>query len=93
MLIQPFTVTRARTGHQSFGRGRETARTLIYSYNISDATGNFFRYCSPHPDHRPYHHKHVYDAITRDEIHPPMRLEEYEVPHIDEVIEELLTLQ
>lgn len=76
-----------------FSKGRETARTLTYSYNVSDEKGNFFRYCSPHEDHRPYHHKHLYDPITRIELLPPDRVNEESVPHIDEVIEEILKLK
>jgi hypothetical protein len=76
---------------QVFGKGRESARTYSYTYNVSDSIGNFFRYCSPH-DHRPYHHKHTYDSITRVQIHPPQKIGDDDYPHIDQVIDELLAL-
>jgi hypothetical protein len=71
---------------------QDVARTFSYSYNVSDSVGSIFRYCSPH-HHRKYHHKHVYDLITRNESKKsPLRIGEDEYPHINEVIEELLKL-
>lgn len=77
---------------QELGR-LKVARTYAYSYNVSDSIGNFFRYYSPHPSHRAYHHKHVYDEITRDEKHSsPFVVGEDDYPHVNEVIDEALRL-
>jgi hypothetical protein len=43
---------------------RPRARTFAYSYHAlipKPNARNLIRYCSPH-DHRPFHHKHVYDT-------------------------------
>jgi hypothetical protein len=77
---------------RSAGRGLESAKTYSYSYAAYDNTGCLFRYCSPHPFHNKFHHKHVYDEVTRVEVTPLKMLGEDEFPHVDEVIEELLKL-
>jgi hypothetical protein len=74
------------------GRNVEAAKTYSYTYAVSDDKGCLFRYCSAHPTHNKFHHKHVYDLITRQELKPPKKLDDEEVPHIDEVIDELLAL-
>jgi hypothetical protein len=74
------------------GKGLESARTYSYSYVVSDRSGCLFRYCSPHATHNQFHHKHLYDPITRQQVLPPLQIGEDDYPHVDEVIEELLAL-
>jgi hypothetical protein len=47
-------------------------QTATYTYHVTvEGLGNLLRYCGPHddeahPDHKPYHHKHVYDVLRGD---------------------------
>ena len=77
---------------KSYGRGLEVARTYSYRYAAYDKLGCVFRYCSPHESHNIFHHKHVYDPLTRRELTPPRRIGDDEYPHVHEIFEELLAL-
>lgn len=62
-------------------------QTVDYSYNASlDGVGNIFRYCSPHPDHNTFHHRHTYDVFSGDQFG---NVSESGWPTLGEVIEEL----
>lgn len=68
---------------------RPRARTYDYSYHalLPKPLGlNLMRYCSPH-EHRPFHHKHVYD---RDGLHQVIQVAEGAWPHISDFIAEVL---
>lgn len=68
---------------------REMARTFDYRYHAHFPAGrNLIRYCGPHKDHRPYHHKHVYEPNkTEPEV---LRIADDEYPHVGEFFNEVL---
>jgi hypothetical protein len=68
---------------------RPKARTFAYSYHAlipKPNARNLIRYCSPH-DHRPHHHKHVYDLSGGFLAFP---VPEGSWPHVNEFIDEVL---
>lgn len=75
-------------------RAEALVRTTSYSYNVfADGIGNVFRYCSPHdteeqPDHKPFHHKHVYDLLAGDVTGRVEEVGDDAWPTLGEVIEQ-----
>lgn len=42
-------------------------QTVAYTYHARvDGVGDLLRYCSPHADHRKFHHKHTFDPFKGD---------------------------
>ena len=40
-------------------------QTVAYTYHARvDGVGDILRYCSPHVDHRRFHHKHAFDTFA-----------------------------
>lgn len=69
---------------------RPRARTFAYSYHAltpKPNARNLLRYCSPH-DHRPHHHKHVYNL---DGTYNVVEVVERNWPHVSEFLDEVLT--
>lgn len=68
---------------------RPTARTVGYSYHACTQFGvNLIRYCSPHPRHNQFHHKHVYIDGTSSKL---LKLVIEDVPHVSEFFDELIS--
>lgn len=67
---------------------RPTVKTTDYSYHAYYHDGrNIIRYCSPHPDHNKFHHKHDY---INGKVNPPVRIAAENVPHVSEFFDELI---
>jgi hypothetical protein len=69
-------------------------QTADYTYHVVvGGLGNLFRYCSPHddadhPEHKPFHHKHVYDLLHGDVVGTIETIADDEWPTLGEVLEE-----
>lgn len=64
-------------------------QTIEYKYNARvEGRGNILRYDSPHR-HRPYHHKHSYDAFDADRSPALNRMGDDDWPTLGKVIGEL----
>lgn len=77
------------------GDGRAAlVQTDSYTYHVLvDGLGNLFRYCSPHndaahPDHRPYHHKHIFDPLKKEAASRVEEIEADRWPTLSGVIHE-----
>lgn len=67
---------------------RPTVKTTDYSYHASYVDGrNIIRYCSAHPTHNKFHHKH--DYINKN-VNPSVRIQPEDVPHVSEFLDELI---
>jgi hypothetical protein len=67
---------------------RPTAKTTDYSYHAYYSDGrNIIRYCSPHPYHNQFHHKHDY---INGKVNPPIKIAPDDVPHVSEFFDELI---
>jgi hypothetical protein len=78
----------ARGGWWFQSTSKRRATVVEYSYSVVlNGVGNIFRYDSPHPDHRPYHHRHNFSppGVKRD---PPTEIPSEEVPRIGQVLRE-----
>lgn len=66
-------------------------QTVFYSYNARlEGDGNIFRYDSPHSeDHKPYHHKHVFDVRSGDHRGHVIEVDSENWPTLGEVLEEV----
>jgi len=79
---------------RSYQDDRPVVQTTSYTYHTSiDGIGNVFRYCDPHatpshPDHKPFHHKHTFDALGDGAEGEVSEVDEEERPTLAEVIEE-----
>ena len=65
------------------------ARTLGYSYSANKPNPdgrNLIRYCSPHPDHNRFHHRHDYTKVPTEVI----RIGDDAFPHVGEFLNEVL---
>lgn len=69
-------------------------QTTEYRYHAYvTGKGSLLRYCSPHPEHRPYHHVHRFDLFgTWAETQVLELRSEKDIPTLSEVIEELEAL-
>lgn len=70
------------------GVRKPLAKLSEYSYHAwyKSSGNNILRYCSPHPDHNKFHHRHDYTVI-------PLRTTQVgkdEWPHVSEFLEELI---
>ena len=78
-----------KTVELDIGYKRPRARTFDYSYHALRPRPlglNLIRYCSPH-DHRPFHHKHVYDDEGKLET---VEVPDGAWPHVSEFFDEVL---
>jgi hypothetical protein len=91
MLIDVDKILRVHSGEGQTA----IVQTDSYSYHaLVEGLGNLLRYCSPHndaahPDHRPYHHKHVFDPLSGDAAGCVEEIEADEWPTLSEVIHEV----
>jgi hypothetical protein len=70
---------------------RPRARIFAYSYHAltpKPNARNLIRYCSPH-DHRPTHHKHIYQL---DGSYNVIEVSRTGFPHVSEFFDEVLSL-
>ena len=69
---------------------RDTIELVFYRYNMVLRNESLvFRYNSPHKDHNQFHHVHRYDVPgTGEQIKPPTRLRERDVPTLRQVLQE-----
>jgi len=75
------------------GARKKIARTYGYSYHCWQKNGdgtdqNLIRYCSPHPDHNKFHHKHEYLATSAQS--KLIRIDDDEWPHVNEFLDEVI---
>jgi len=70
-------------------------QTVEYTYHVVlEGHGNVLRYCSPHddeahPEHKPFHHKHVYDVFAGDVVGTAATIAGDSWPTLGEVLEEM----
>lgn len=64
-------------------------QTSWYKYRATERGRDRFRYCSPHPAHRPHHHKHVHDANGDEDQSKLITFGNDDWPTLGAVIQEL----